>query len=1218
MVALLLGGSAMALPVDGERAAAVARQFWTTQGAKGTLTERSTDFNHLHLFVGSEGGFVVVSGDDVARPVLAWSTTSPVDEELHSSVREWLQGYEDQIERRVENGGLGTTNASWRAESDADPLTTTGPLMSTTWNQGQYYNDSTPTDMGVHCYTGCVATAAAQVMKYWNWPATGRGSHTYYAFGDQTANFGATSYAWSQMPDALTAVSSAAQVAAVAQLMYHVGVAVEMQYGTDESGAYDVSYGHLNSSSENALKQYFRYSNRVRSLSRGAYSQQEWFDVIQNEIDSLRPVLYGGMSVTGGHAFVCDGYDSQQRLHINWGWGGAYDGYFFCDALEPGGSGIGGNSEHSYSMDQSIIVGIVPDSNEWAAQYTVGLSATAGGTVSGGGTYTAGAMVTLTATPADGYRFEQWSDGVRWNPRTLPLAGNMNLTATFVRADANDTLQWDNGAFKNSWYTNPSPFGNHLLAITRSVSFADSLMAGRQQLTAVMYFTIDTGMHTIGISYADTGYYTKSVRAQHPGFWNTVYVDDTIPLSMSHGVTVSVTWPKRAPVMASNVWPIRAITDGMFRPHQLTVVGGTGSGLYPTDTTVAITATPIDTNYVFLRWSDGDTNNPRTVQLTSDSTFTAVFESRLKSVHVSTWGYYYDASGELQVMYLQDTTMYVYEGWHTIEARTPVMGYHFTNWVWPDCYDNPRQVYITSDTSFNSIFYRSVVYLDINVNDTALGTTTRPSGNTRRDEYFEIAAVVKHPNAYVTSWTAPALDEVTNPVNYVNIEGMSTISYYFSQTDTCAWPDTVHITLDFDTMSGNTVAYFPHANNEPAGRTYNAWNFDYEGLMRWGVKYDASAFRSNRYIRQVKILVQNGTRDTLRIYQGGVEAPETLLHTQVLDYTGYNSNYGCQWRTIDLSAAVEVDGANPVWVVLSSNTFPTVNAYPSAFTAYPCARVDYAGNPNSALFYTPQHGWKPLRTCYNHETENFVVDPTCDWYPIDGAWAVVLITAESAVDTYTLTVLSANTTMGEVEGGGTYAEGTTVTLRANPRDGYRFTRWQDGNTHNPRNVTVTQNKTYTAYFEAIPPTYTVTLVSNNEDWGTVDGGGPYEAGTTIAIHAYPKTGYTFVQWSNGNTYAHANYTVTTDVTLTATFAPESTEGIEEVEGGNWKVYGEALTVVVEGAGNGVVTLYDVAGRRMATQQAVSGAVRFDVPVAGVYLVGVGSAPVRRVIVGGWR
>lgn len=91
-----------------------------------------------------------------------------------------------------------------------------------------------------------------------------------------------------------------------------------------------------------------------------------------------------------------------------------------------------------------------------------------------------------------------------------------------------------------------------------------------------------------------------------------------------------------------------------------------------------------------------------------------------------------------------------------------------------------------------------------------------------------------------------------------------------------------------------------------------------------------------------------------------------------------------------------------------------------------------------------------------------------------------------------------------------------------------------------------------------------------------------------------------------------------NVTLTATFAPESTEGIEEVEGGNWKVYGEALTVVVEGAGNGVVTLYDVAGRGLATQQAVSGAVRFDVPAAGGYLVGVGSAPVRRVIVGGWR
>lgn len=100
--------------------------------------------------------------------------------------------------------------------------------------------------------------------------------------------------------------------------------------------------------------------------------------------------------------------------------------------------------------------------------------------------------------------------------------------------------------------------------------------------------------------------------------------------------------------------------------------------------------------------------------------------------------------------------------------------------------------------------------------------------------------------------------------------------------------------------------------------------------------------------------------------------------------------------------------------------------------------------------------------------------------------------------------------MGEVEGSGSYEEGSTATLRANPRDGYRFTHWQDGNTQNPHTVTVTQNKTYTAYFEAIPPTYTVTLVSNNEQWGTVDGSGSFESGTTIRIYAYPKTGYTFV------------------------------------------------------------------------------------------------------------
>ena len=1210
--AMLMCSAAMALPVDANRAAAVAQRFWNAQGAKGSLTERPTDFAHLHLFVGAEGGFVVVGGDDCARPVLAWSADAPVGDTLHASMRYWMSGYESQIARAAASGA--PTSGAWReADAYSDPLTTTVPLLNTTWNQGEYYNDSTPVDNGQHCYTGCVATATAQVMKYWNWPTTGRGSHSYYMYGEQSANFGATTYAWSQMPNVLTAVSSAAEVAAVAQLMYHIGVAVEMEYGTSSSGAFDVSSGSALPSSEHALKRYFGYSNNVRSLSRGVYSQQQWFDIIRQEIDALRPVLYSGMSVTAGHAFVCDGYDSEQRLHINWGWGGAYNGYFACDALEPSGSGIGGNAESSYSMAQGIIVGIEPDSTTYnpAAQYTVGLTATAGGTVSGAGTYTVGTFATLTATATSAYRFDHWSDGVRWNPRSLPVCGNMNLTATFVRADATDTLQWDNGAYVNLFYTNPSPFGNHLLAISRSVGFADSLMAGHQQLTAVMYFTIDTGVHAISVSYGDIGYYEKSARALYPGFWNTIYVDDTILLDTQHGVNVAVTWPKKAPVMSSNAWPIRAITDGMFRPHQLTVQGGTGSGIYATDTNVVITATPPDSNYAFLRWSDGDTNSIRTVHLTSDSTFTAEFEYLLKRVLVSTWGYYYDETGEIQARIFMDTMMYLPKGWNTIEVQSPVMGYHFTNWVWPDNYDNPRRVYIDRDTSFNSIFYPSVVYLDINVNDTAMGTTNRPSGNARRDYYFNVEAEVTHPNAYITTWTAPA-NYPTNPLDYVDYEGVSSIGYNFDSYDTCTWPDTVHITVNFDTNSGNTVAYFPMAGTDPYIRTCGSRSFPHQGLMRWAVKYHPSAFHGNRYIRKVKIGGLNNTRDTLRIYQGGEGAPATLLHTQVLNFAGGSSG-GTQWHTIDLTAAVEIDGSSPVWVVLSSDTFVQMSDFTGQYTLYPCVQLanGYTGNPNGSLWYTSQHGWMPVRLGYDSEAADWVIDPTSS-EEIKYTWAVGLITSESAVDTYTLTVVSANPSMGEVEGSGSYEEGSTATLRANPRDGYRFTHWQDGNTQNPRTVTVTQNKTYTAYFEAIPPTYTVTLVSNNEQWGTVDGGGSFESGTTIRIYAYPKTGYTFVSWSNGNTYANAYYTVTGNVTLTATFAPEETEGIGEVRQGDVRVYAGRQQIVVEGAENEVVMLYDVTGRKLASQQ--GDRVTFNVPEAGVYMISVGSALARRVVV----
>ena len=280
---------------------------------------------------------------------------------LPAHVQNQLQGYEREIAYYKNNNfrATGEIEEMWTSLRNGSytPRNTTSvsPMLTTTWNQSPYYNNLCPDSAGVHAVTGCTATATAQVMKFWNWPVTGTGSHTYTDdnFGTLSANFGATTYQWSSMPNALNSSSTTAQINAVATLMFHVGVAVEMDYGIGSSGAYTNSYGYSDlACSENALKDYFSYKNTIHSVYKDQTTDAVWVSVLTAEMDAGRPVIESGHG-GGGHAFVVDGYDNNGLFHINWGWGSAYDGYFAHDALNPGGGGTGSGSMGTYNQDQS-------------------------------------------------------------------------------------------------------------------------------------------------------------------------------------------------------------------------------------------------------------------------------------------------------------------------------------------------------------------------------------------------------------------------------------------------------------------------------------------------------------------------------------------------------------------------------------------------------------------------------------------------------------------------------------------------------------------------------------------------------------------------------------------------------------------------------------------------------------------------------------------------
>jgi hypothetical protein len=278
----------------------------------------------------------------------------------------------------------------------------------------------------------------------------------------------------------------------------------------------------------------------------------------------------------------------------------------------------------------------------------------------------------------------------------------------------------------------------------------------------------------------------------------------------------------------------------------------------------------------------------------------------------------------------------------------------------------------------------------------------------------------------------------------------------------------------------------------------------------------------------------------------------------------------------------------------------------------------YAQGSTATLTATANNGYS-----FSHWQDNNTSNPRT--ITVTGNATYTAYFEANAPTQYTITVYSANQSMGSASGGGTYNQGTSVTISATPNSGYRFVRWQDNNITNPRTITVTGNATYTAYFESIGGNpsnqYTISVQSFDPTMGSVSGSGTFASGTTTTITATPYPGYVFVQWQDGNTQHIRTITVTGDATYTAYF--DYSNGIDDAEtADNIKIYSRGNTIMIDfngqqaGDGRQSVVVYDVMGR-VIKQTAGSGqqaAVEIPVSAAGVYMVKVGERPSRKVLV----
>ena len=356
---LMLVLVADANPVDVKRAKATAQKVLGGTDVHSVAmvhtgeTRRAEDAAEpaYYVLVREEGaGFVIVSGDDALPELVAYSdqTSFPSEGEIHPALSGFLDTYASMVEA-VRNGEEVVT-MSQRVDA-AVPVVE--PLCKTQWSQGNPYNALCPLDEGKRSMVGCVALAMAQIMKYHEWPlhGTGKVSYTPSTVKElQVVDFSQSTYQWKVMLNTTAELKADAEAAeAVAKLCYDCGVSSRMEYGAEESGTYD-DYA-IQSMYEN-----FGYkASTIQILYRDCFAtQQEWNAIWKAELDAGRPILYSGLSKSGGHEFIIDGYDSNGFVHVNWGWGGDFDAFYDIAILDA-------TPAMSFTDAQAMIVGIEPD-----------------------------------------------------------------------------------------------------------------------------------------------------------------------------------------------------------------------------------------------------------------------------------------------------------------------------------------------------------------------------------------------------------------------------------------------------------------------------------------------------------------------------------------------------------------------------------------------------------------------------------------------------------------------------------------------------------------------------------------------------------------------------------------------------------------------------------------------------------------------------------------
>lgn len=876
------------------------------------------------------------------------------------------------------------------------------------------------------------------------------------------------------------------------------------------------------------------------------------------------------------------------------------------------------------------------------------------GNVSGSGVYYYQNLVSISATPVYGYHFSQWNDGNTQNPRTIVINQDSAFTAYFapntysIVGTSNSTTMGSVSGGGNYTYlhemslTATPAFGYHFvqwndqitdnprtITVTRDSAFTAQFAANSYTLTA------EPNDPTMGSAYGSGTYNFNTTATMtavaeygyHFTQWSDGVTDNPRTVTVQNSATYTAQFEINSYI----------ITVQSSNPAIGTTSGG---GSYNYLTPVNISANP-NAGYHFTQWSDGNTDNPRLVTVTQNATYTAQFAINSYAVGV--------ASSNSNMGSVSGSGTYNHNSTATLTA-TAYYGYHFVQWQDGNT-DNPRSVVVTDSAQYTAQFDYNSYLVTANSSNVTLGSATGGGSYNYLSQVALTAVAVPH--YHFTMWN----DSIEDNPRTITVTRDTTLTAHFAIDRHTLGVNSADATMGSasgsDTVNYNTAVWISATANY--GYHFTHWNDGNSSnprrvVVSQDVVYTAS-FAPNQY--SATCAVNNNSRGTVATTGGNYSYLTSVTFTAIP-----NSNYHfLRWS----NGSTE----NPVTFTLTQDTVLT--AILVGITANvndnTMGTVSHSKPSNlvEVVTATPNYGYHFVQwndgITDNPRTMNLVGDTTLtaffavnnyyvalgvndeslgsvegeDEYPYLSTVTITATAAEHshflqwsdgnttnprmltvtrdtslmayfALDQqFQITVNSNDTTMGSVEGSGTYFIGETVTITATANEHYYFSQWSDGVTSNPRVVTVTGDMTYTAVFE--PVMYTLTVAANDYSMGQVTGGGSYAYGTEVTIEARAFGGYRFLGWNDGVMDEQRTVMVTENASYTAMFEPSV--GIEDVEAASYKMYVSNGHIVVEGVEDKRVQVYDLTGRKHPLSEQLP---------TGVYLVRIDNAVTQKVVV----